>query len=136
MKKHITLLVLFIALISSLSYGQESPKNAYSKQLPENFNLPPGSKFLIKKYEQIDYSYKLNGGYTNESITKNYLSKFSSVELEKLKTSKPTVYQYYQKANNYFLGLSNKVKKAFSVSELWYVYMYDNKLKSKLTNIK
>ena len=32
MKKNLTLLVLLIALVSSLSYGQESQKNTYSDQ--------------------------------------------------------------------------------------------------------
>jgi len=36
MKKNLTLLVLFIALISSLSYGQESQRNNYSDQFIEN----------------------------------------------------------------------------------------------------
>ena len=36
MKRNFTLLVLLIALISSLSYGQESSRNSYSNQFIEN----------------------------------------------------------------------------------------------------
>ena len=73
MKRNFTLLVLLIALISSLSYGQESSRNPYSNNKIEGFNLPPGAKLIVKKYERIDYNYKLNGSYSNEPLEKNYL---------------------------------------------------------------
>ena len=136
MKKRFTLLVLLIALISSLSYGQESSRNPYSNNKIEGFNLPPEAKLIVKKHERIDYNYKLNGSYSNEPLEKNYLFKFTDEEFNNLKNKNHETYLYYQKANNYFMSLSDKVKAALTVEELWYIYMYDNNLKNKLPNIK
>ncbi|PHS03100.1 MAG: hypothetical protein COA88_16045 [Kordia sp.] len=136
MKRNFTLLVLLIALISSLSYGQKDTKHTYSSQQIEKFNLPPGAKLMGKNYEYVDYSYKLNTTYSNELVSKNYLFKFTVEEFNILKNKNKEAYLYYQNANNYFIRLSDKVKKAFTVNELWYIYMYDQKLKKHLTLIK
>lgn len=125
MKKHITLLVLFIALISPLSYSQEA----------KDFNLPPKAKFMPKLYKEIDYSYKLNDLSLNEPIVKDFLNRFSEADLNNLKTKDNLTYTYYQTAQNYFTSLSNTVKKKFTVEELWHIYIYDQKLKNKLITI-
>ena len=130
MKKHFAFLTLFLLMITALSHGQEKPVNI------ADFNLPPGAKIMAKKFEYVDYSYKLNSAYSNESVNKNYLFKFTDEEFNNLKNKNNQAYLYYQNANSYFISLSDKVKKAFTVEELWYIYIYDTNLKNKLSNIK
>jgi hypothetical protein len=98
------------------------------------FNLPPGAKFSIKQYKKIDYSYKLNQNL-NLVVENNYL-KFNDQELASLKSKDLKAFNYYSDAKDYFNCLSNKVKKSFTVNELWYIYIYDQDLKKQLTLIK
>ena len=103
-----------------------------------NLNLPPGS-VLAKKFEFIDYSYRLNyiaSNTSNVEVNKNFLQEFSEAELTEIKNNTPEKYQYYLKAQDFYNALSNNVKSAFTVSELWYVYMYDVELTNKLRLIK
>ncbi|WP_375240004.1 hypothetical protein [Aurantibacter sp.] len=107
---------------------------SYSQTDGSQFNLPPGAKFSIKQYEKIDYSYKLTQNL-NLAVDKQYL-KFNETELLLLKSKNLEGYNYYSDARDYFNCLSNKVKKSFTVNELWYIYIYDQELKKQLTLIK
>jgi hypothetical protein len=118
MKKHILLLV-FATLTGLLSYGQ----------IKSEFNLPPKSKFIPKLYKDVDYSYKLYDESINESLEKNYLSRFNDTQLNNLKIKDYETYLYYINANKFFINLSAYVKSKFTVKELWYIYMYDDNLK-------
>ena len=123
--KLITLcLFLLLCCLSATSFAQTEI----------NFNLPPGAK-LTKKIKLIDYSFKLDESH-NEPLTKNYLAKFKANELESIKSIDYPKYKYYTDANAYFMALSNRVKRAFTVDELWYIYMFDKNLKDKLPTIK
>ena len=122
----ISLLFLFCLCASS----------AFS-QLPGATNLPPtGKKSTVSKYKYIDYNYKLNQASGNEPIDKNWIRKFNTTELNQLKFSNRKLYDYYTTAEAYFQSLSNRVKSIYTLEELWYIYMYDQPLKNKLTTLK
>jgi len=122
MKKLFTFFTMLFILISSIAFSQQA----------KEFNLPPRAKFMPKLYQEIDYSYKLNDLSLNEAVTKNFLNKFTETDLDKLKMKDNATYNYYKVAQNYFISLSDTVKKKFTVEELWHVYIYDQKLKNKL----
>jgi hypothetical protein len=121
-----TFLTFIIVLISLQSYSQDI----------KDFNMPPNTVFEAKLFKKIDYSYKLNDESLNEPIEKNYLLKFSETQLEEIKSKDLIIYNYYNTANNYFNNLTKSVKRKFTVKELWYIYMYDQKLKNKLLTVK
>jgi hypothetical protein len=121
-----TFLTFIIVLISLQSYAQDI----------KDFNMPPNTSFAPKLFQKIDYSYKLNDASINEPIERNYLLKFSEIQLEEIKSKDLVTYNYYNTANNYFKSLSESVKRKFTVKELWYVYIYDQKLKNKLLTVK
>ncbi len=125
MKKPIAYLILLFTLISSLTFSQQL----------KDFNLPPKAKFAPKLYQEIDYSHKLNKLSLNEPVEKNYLNRFSEADLNNLKIKDKATYTYYKTAQNYFISLSDTVKKKFTVEELWHIYIYDQKLKNKLKTI-
>lgn len=117
MKKFIFISVLFI---TTLCFGQQ-------------FNLPPGS--IVKgDVKIIDYSYKLENieKYENFAFKTDYLYEFSSEELQQMKNQSPAVYGYYMAAVRYFGTLSDRVKKIFTIEELWHIYKFDQALKEKL----
>ena len=98
------------------------------------FNLPPGVVFHAKSFENIDYSDKLSIAKPQYSIKKNFMSKFSAEELDYMQSKLPEDYRYYSEALSYFNKLSKSVRRIFSEDDLWYVYMFDNKLKQELLN--
>ncbi len=99
------------------------------------YDLPPRS-FPTKDFKYIDYSYKLFSKNNNKIIVKENYYKGKSVQfLEKIKDTAPDEYEYYKKAIVYFKSLSIKVKQIYTVDELWYIYMFDRKLRKRLTNI-
>ena len=53
-----------------------------------------------------------------------------------MKTESPESYVYYIKADEYYKKLSPKVKAVFSVDDLWNIYMFNQKLKVQLADIK
>jgi len=123
--KYFFVFVLFFLI--QLTYSQTDVSGS-------QFNLPPGAKFSIKQYKKIDYSYKLSQNL-NLPIEKKFL-KFTNQELLLLKNKDVKSHNYYIDAKDYFNCLSNKVKKSFTVNELWYIYIYDQELKKNLTLIK
>ncbi len=127
-----TFMLVFILISNFVSFGQTNI-NEINK-----INLPPGSQMPLK-FEFIDYSYKLDNissGDVKLTEDKNFLQEFSDADLLDMKTTSSSRYQYYIKANEFYKNLSNKVKAVFSVKELWYVYMFDLNLTSKLMTIK
>ena len=126
--KNIFVFVL-ILLASVLAQAQ--------KNVDVNYNLPPGVVLQKKGVEKKDLSYKLNlENFNNNPLADNFLRKFSADEIIQMENDKGEDYFYYKKANEYFMSLSNKVRKIFTYDELWYIYMFDQSLKNKLTNIK
>jgi hypothetical protein len=113
-----------ISLVTIVVYSQDITK----------FNLPPGTAFAPKLFQEIDYSYKLDQNL-NLPINKKFL-KFSKEELIVLKKKNKKTLNYYLQAKDYFNCLSDKVKKSYTVNELWYIYVFDRDLKNNLTLIK
>lgn len=120
---------IFMLLFYATMLGQQKLNSS------DKFNLPPGAVFNPKTYSQIDYSEKLYSSNNKESLNKNYLHEFSPKEIEEMKVKYPKDYVYYNDALNYFNSLSDKVKKTFTVDELWYIYIFDQKLKNTLTTV-
>jgi hypothetical protein len=102
--------------------------------LAQQFNLPPGSA-LKGDVKVIDYSYKLENieKYENFSFKEDYLNEFSSEDLQQMKSQSPASYDYYMQAVRYFTLLSERVKKIYTIDELWHIYQFDQPLKEKLT---
>lgn len=120
------LTILFFLFVSVAISQNKMPK--------DQFNLPPDAAFAPKLFQEIDYSYKLDQNL-NLPINKKFL-KFSEEELIVLKKKNKKTFNYYLQAKDYFNCLSDKVKKSYTVNELWYIYMYDRDLKNNLTLIK
>lgn len=120
-----SLLLVFVLLYSTKNFSQ----------IPGHTNLPPTGKKSEGKYKYINYEYKLTEN-NNEPIDKNWINKFSEAEFSKLKNSNKKLYDYYTTANKYFESLSNRVKSTYTLKELWYIYMFDQGLKNKLSTIK
>jgi uncharacterized Zn finger protein len=126
--KNIFVFVL-ILLTSVLAQAQKAVDN--------NYNLPPGVVLQKKGVEKKDLSYKLNlENYSANQLADNFLRKFTKEELMQMENDKSEDYFYYKKANDYFMSLSDKVRKIYTYDELWSIYMFDQDLKQKLTNIK
>lgn len=107
------------------------------KATANNFNLPPGVVLSKKGIELNDLSYKLNDdNFMNNEVSNNFLRKFTESELKDMENSKGEDYYYYKSANEYFNSLSEKVRKIYTYDELWYIFMFDQNLKQKLTTIK
>jgi uncharacterized Zn finger protein len=107
------------------------------KAVDNNYNLPPGVVLQKKGVEKKDLSYKLNlENYSTNQLADNFLRKFTKEELMQMENNKDEDYFYYKKANDYFMSLSDKVRKIYTYDELWSIYMFDQDLKQKLTNIK
>ena len=68
----------------------------------------------------------------NKSLQKNFMAEFSKEDIQKFETIYKEDYAYYQEAVAYFNKLSDRVNKALTVKQLWYIYMYDQELKNKL----
>jgi hypothetical protein len=132
MKKLFT--VLFFFGMFTASFGQE----AVSYSNTQDFNLPPGSVLKMKP-KFTDYSYKLNelkGKAVQKKEPVDFLRDFTKAELKDMELNDKKAYNYYSTANAYFQNLSEKVLSGFSFEELWYIYIFDQKLKNKLASIK
>ena len=127
MKNTVALLTLAIGLSGNL-IAQEN----------QSFNLPPGSVFHPKTFQEIDYSYKLNqlGSNGAENTEADFLKEFSKDDLRDMELNSPESHRYYITARDYYNSLSGKVKATFTIDELWYIYKFDQKLKNTLQNIK
>ena len=124
---------IFTFLLILLSFQLVQAQKASTN----NFNLPPGVVLSKKGVELKDLSYKLNDdNFKNNEVSNNFLRKFSNEEWSEIETRKGDDYYYYKIANEYFISLSDKVKKIYTYEELWYIYMFDQNLKRKLTTIQ
>jgi hypothetical protein len=134
MKVFLKFICVLFALQVQISFSQElTQKN--DRQL----NLPPGLTLYHKTNVNIDYSYKLNETPDFNRVDKtvrDFKQTLDDKEYETLEKSSPDVYTYYKEINRYFNSLSPKVKALYTADEIWYIYMFDQELKEKLTTIK
>lgn len=119
---------LFALFVSTVTFAQQTGKFTYQGK---EINLPPDAVFRPKFFKFIDHSEKLSI-VTNQSLNKDFMSNFSKEDIHNFKTKYQNEYAYYQEALAYFDKLSDRVKKALTTKELWYIYMYDQELKNKL----
>ncbi len=119
---------IFTLFVCATATAQQTGKFTYQGK---EINLPPDAVFRPSYFKFQDHSEKLNT-VTNQSLDKNFMSDFSKVDIQNFKTIYKGEYAYYQEALVYFDKLSDKVNKAFSTKELWYIYIYDQELKNKL----
>lgn len=131
----VTVFKMLCVLFCSNSYGQNKEKNTINSS--SDYNLPPGVVFGMKGVEKKDLSFKLNSiNFEKNELADNFLRKFSSDEINQMSFEKGKDYYYYKEANDYFLSLSEKVRKIYNYEELWFIYMFDQNLKNKLIVIK
>ncbi|MBC5836280.1 hypothetical protein G6N05_15345 [Flavobacterium sp. F372] len=131
----ITVFTILCVLYCGTSYGQKNGGSINNSM--KNYNLPPGVVLQMKGIEEKDLSFKLNSvDYEKNELVVNFLRKFSSEEIKQMEIEKGKDYYYYKVANEYFLSLSEKIRKIYSYDELWYIYMFDQNLKNRLTTIK
>jgi len=129
------MLITFFNACIVLGQNENNKKNVKSEM---SYNLPPGA-VLKHKMTPIDLSYKLKGGTSAEVHSEAdlaVLKNFSQEELENLKNTDIEYHNYYIKGLSFFRGLSDKVRRIYSEKELWYIYVFDQELKNKLTTIK
>nr|WP_294939539.1 hypothetical protein [uncultured Flavobacterium sp.] len=129
------ILITFFNVCIVLGQNENNKKNVKSEL---SYNLPPGA-VLKHKTIPIDLSYKLEGRtsaavYSESDL--NVIKDFSQEELENLKNTDIAYHNYYTNGLSFFRGLSDKVKRIYSEKELWYIYVFDQKLKNKLTTVK
>jgi hypothetical protein len=129
MKKS-TLLIIIVFLSFNFIKAQEP--------IDSKFNLPPGC-VLKQKFKFFDLSYKLEGKHTVHNFSESDLLVIKNIpenELDEFKSIDPEYYNYYMKGISFFDSLSNKVKEIYTINELWYIYVFDQELKSKLLTVK
>lgn len=139
MKKVLTTTVLIILcfFLCPKSYGQNLERNQINST--KNYNIPPGVVFSNKFNTNLDLSYKLNGTPNLQSYHDDDLrvgKRLTQEQLDSLKEKDVANYNYYTTANLYFQGLSKKIKEIYTDNELWYIYVFDQKLKNNLLTIK
>jgi len=128
-KKIVQFCCAFFALfVCVATFAQQTGKFTYEGK---EFNLPPDAVFRPKHFKFIDHSEKLSS-VTNQSLKKDFMYDFSQEDIHNFKTKYQDEYAYYQEALAYFDKLSDKVNRALTVKELWYIYIFDQELKNKL----
>jgi hypothetical protein len=128
-----TLVFLFLC---DHSIAQDNSRSGSNRL--EEFNLPPGA-VLHKKTKIYDLSYKLKGGTSDKHYVQSDLKILKNISEEELiatKDKNPKYYQYYITGRDFINSLSQKVKSLYTNDELWYIYVFDQKLKQQLTTIK
>lgn len=104
----------------------------------ENYNLPPGY-VLSSKRTILDLSFKIDktkSVQNYDSTDLKVLKNLSSEQVEEYKDKLGDYYYYYKEGIAYINTLSKKVKDIYTVEEIWYIYIFDQKLKDKLLTIK
>lgn len=128
MKRIFSLVLILLAFMSSFSQNSDVGK----------YNLPPGF-VLSPKRTVFDLSFKIDKTkpYVNYSSTDlKVLKNLSSEQVEEYKDKLGDYYFYYKEGIAYINTLSNKVKNIYTIEEIWYIYIFDQKLKDKLLTIK
>lgn len=135
MKRLFLLFLLPAVFICNTAMGQNKSSTQDGGKV---FNIPPGSVVMRKVNTDLDYSYKLADIPSNEPHVQpeDFLKHLQKDELAEMEATAPESYRYYMDAKQFYTSLSNKVKATFSVDELWHIYMFDQKLKTTLENIK
>ena len=116
-----------------------STNATFAQTKNSDYNLPPGSVLRPKTDTQIDYSYKLNEIPLQSPVNpvfEDFLKDWTVEDLEVTKNTEPKLYAYLMEAQSYHQALSDKVKVTFSFDELWYIYVFDQKLKNELLKIR
>ncbi len=129
MKK--TNLLLLIALLSFNFIMAQAPSIS-------EYNLPPGC-VLKQKVKIFDLSYKLENKPSIYSYSQSDLAVIKDIpssEIENYKNIDLNYYNYYKEGLSFFDSLSSKVKDIYTITELWYIYVFDQDLKNKLITIK
>ena len=113
--------------------------SCFSQKISEkNYNLPPGY-VLSSKRTILDLSFKIDKtkpmlNYDSKDL--KVLKNLSSEQVEEYKDKLGDYYDYYKEGIAYINTLSNKVKYIYTIEEIWYIYIFDQKLKDKLLTIK
>jgi len=120
--------MIFTLFVCATATAQQTGKFTFQGK---EINLPPDAVFSPNSFKFQDYSSKL-GTVTNQSLKKDFMADFSKEDIHNFKTKYQDEYAYYQEALIYFDKLSDRVNKALTVKELWYIYIYDQELKNNL----
>ena len=121
------------------SLYSQNIENKVIKETQKEYNLPPGVVFGKKFNKEHDLSFKIDNSkkavhYEDsdlriaKQITKENLESFKEIDVAN--------YNYYSTAFIYFDSLSEKVRNIYTKNELWYIYVFDQELKTKIQTIK
>lgn len=121
------LLIFFMSLCLVHSYGQ-------SLKSSNPFRLPPDVKLKNKITKIVNLSYKIDKGEIPsdyENIKNSYDKRFDLENIEKYK-SNAEMYAYLKQASSFFKKIPSKYRALYNDMELWYIYIYDDKLANRL----
>lgn len=121
------LLIFFMSLCLVHSYGQ-------SLKSSNQFRLPPDVKLKNKITKIVNLSYKIDKGEIPsdyENIKNSYDKRFDLENIEKYK-SNAAMYAYLKQASSFFKKIPSKYRALYNDMELWYIYIYDDKLANRL----
>lgn len=121
------LLIFFMSLCLVHSYGQ-------SLKSSNPFRLPPDVKLKSKITKIVNLSYKIDKGEIPpdyDNIKNSYDKRFDLENIEKYK-SNAEMYAYLKQASSFFKKIPSKYRALYNDMELWYIYIYDDKLANRL----
>lgn len=135
MKNRITFLILLFGLFSTAD--AQSVVKSSNDLKNEGFNPVPG---VVYSKVNTDVNYSERIAKIPTSVPANFTEpSFIKGGQWADYTSNPEVSEetrnYYTLAEAYFTALSPKVKLAFTVEELWYIYQFDTSLAIQLSTI-
>jgi hypothetical protein len=135
--RKLLLLLFFSGVFTCVVNAQKNSHSAASEK-NKDWNLPPGFVLNAKTNTQIDYSFKIYEPIINEedSAGRNFLRDFSEEDIADMKKNWAEAYRYYMAAEQFYKNLSTSIKSRFTIEELWYIYMFDQKLKNQLLTVK
>lgn len=116
------ILPLFLA-ISAFGYGQNA-----------NYNLPPGF-YLKPNHHVIDFSYKLQGIQLEKEYSAEKIRVLKNISEEELQNTSPEYQQYVAAGREFIANLSSNVKSIFTEAELWYIYAFDESLRTRIKTL-
>lgn len=141
MKINLNLLLSLFSFASITVFGQvsqEAETTSANRITNQDYNLPPGTVIMPKSDLTIDYSYLLSeieeASATSNYVRAQFIKEFTEQDWVNMEANNPDEYAYYTAAKTFYDNLSPKVKVILSTEELWYIYMFDQRLKSQLTN--
>lgn len=113
-------LLPMLLVASSLVFGQSS-----------EYNLPPGYRLNSDKVI-YDLSGKLTGEDSRIFKDQELLFFLKNPNEVRLEDTSEEYQEYVREGNQFINGLSASIKAKFTVAELWYIYAFDDGLKTKL----